>query len=48
MKLSPQAIREFKDIYLKKRGVELTDNYAESLGIQLLQLADLLIRNKKK
>lgn len=39
MKLSSEAIRDFKQIYLKKRGIELTDEQADEMGWKLLLLA---------
>jgi hypothetical protein len=44
MKLSKEAIADFKKIYLEKRGVELSDEEADTMGWELLELMDLLLR----
>jgi hypothetical protein len=43
MNLSPQAIKDFKQIYFAKRGVELTDEQANEMGCKLLELANMTI-----
>ena len=43
MKLSKQAIEDFKRIYLEKRGIELSDEKTDEMGWALLQLANLVL-----
>ena len=44
MRLSEQAIKEFKDIYHRECGVELSDQEAQEEALRLLRLFRLLIR----
>lgn len=44
MRLSKQAIDEFKTIYLKKYGVQLTDEQANELGVELLEFFKLIYK----
>ena len=44
MKLSQKAIDEFKVIYFKKFGVDLTDEQANELGVELLEFFKLIYR----
>ena len=43
-RLSPDAIREYKEIYKAEFGIELTDAEAEEQGLRLLRLFSLLLR----
>lgn len=36
--LSPTAVEEFKQLYLKEFGIQLTDAQALELGMQLIRL----------
>lgn len=47
MNLPPQAIKRFKQIYLAKRGVELTDEQAQEIGWKLLELASKTLASEK-
>ena len=44
-RLSPEAIREYKEIYKAEFGVELSDAEAEEQGVRLLRLFSLLLRS---
>lgn len=44
MKLSQEAINEFKRIYFKKFNIDLTDEEANRLGIELLVFFKLLFK----
>lgn len=44
MRLSNKAIIDFKKIYFVKYGLEITDDKANDLGIQLLQLMELIYK----
>lgn len=45
MKLSDNAIQEFKKIYLKKFGVELSGDQANEKGLELLNFFQLIYRS---
>jgi len=45
MKLSKEALEEFKKIYLQERGVALTDEEADRMGWELLELAAITIKS---
>ena len=47
MKLSLQAREEFKAIYLKERGVELTDEEADEMGWRLLKVGAYIRDNQE-
>lgn len=44
MKLSQSAIDEFKQIYCKQYGVTLTDEEANSKGLELLQFMKIIYK----
>lgn len=44
MRLSKKAIDEFKVIYFQKFGVQLTDEQANELGIELLEFFKLIYK----
>ena len=44
MRLSPEAINEFKKIYEEECGEVLSDDQANAQGLELLRLFDLLAR----
>ena len=44
-RLSPEAIREYKEINKAEFGVELSDAEAEEQGVRLLRLFSLLLRS---
>ena len=44
MRLSKKAIDEFKEIYFKKFGVQLTDEKANELGVELLEFFKLIYK----
>ena len=44
MKLSQNAINDFKRIFLDKYGLKITDEKANELGIELLQFMKLIYR----
>lgn len=44
MRLTKEAIEEFKSLYLKDYGKALTDEEADTMGWELLELMDLLLR----
>lgn len=44
MRLSKKAVEEFKTIYFKKYGVQLTDEQANELGVELLEFFKLIYR----
>lgn len=48
MKLSQKAREDFKSIYSKSRGIKLTDEQADLMGWQLLELASLTLKENKK
>ncbi|MBU6402523.1 MAG: hypothetical protein KGS61_19555 [Verrucomicrobia bacterium] len=45
MRLSPEAITEFKRIFAEECGVVLSDDDANAQGLELLRLFDLLTRS---
>ena len=45
MKLSNLAIQEFKEVYLRKTGMSLSDDEAQSKGWQLLSFVHSLLTN---
>lgn len=47
MNLPPQAIKEFKKIYLAKRGIELSDEKGQEMGWKLLELASKTLATEK-
>jgi len=47
MRLPPDSIREFQQIYLQEYGVSLTDEQANERGWELLQLMQLLLQPPK-
>ena len=44
MKLSTKAIEEFKGIYQKKFGINLSDDEANKLGVELLKFFKLVYK----
>lgn len=44
MQLSIKAITDFKKIYLKEFGVRLTDEEANTKGVELLEIIDLIYK----
>jgi len=44
MRLSKQAIREFKDIYHKEFGRKISDQEAQELGANLISLFKIIYR----
>ncbi len=44
MRLSKKAIEEFKAIYLEKYGVQLNDEQANELGVELLEFFKLIYK----
>ena len=44
MKLSQKAIEDFKKIYFKKFGINLTDEEANTLGVELLEFFKLICK----
>lgn len=47
MRLSSEALREFKEIYQAEFGERLSDTEAEQAGLRLLRLFDLLARHAR-
>lgn len=43
MRLTPAALREFKEIYREEFGGELSDADAEACGLRLLRLFNLIL-----
>lgn len=48
MRLSPKAIKDFQEKFLKARGIELTDDQANEMGIRLLELTNLTLQANNK
>lgn len=46
--LSKQSIQEFKEIWKKKHGEEISDEFAMEQAINLLTLFDIICRPIKK
>ncbi len=46
MILTEEEMQEFKRLVLKKYGIELTDEEAMDQGSRLVQLFELLLKNK--
>lgn len=46
MILTEEEMQEFKRLVLKKYGIELTDDQAMDQGSRLVQLFELLLKNK--
>ena len=44
MKLSQKAIDDFKKIYFKQFGIDLSDEEANALGIELLEFFRLIYK----
>lgn len=44
MRLSKKAIDEFKVIYLQKFGIQLSDEQANELGVELLEFFKLIYK----
>lgn len=44
--LTEEEVKEFKRLVLKKMGIELTDEEAMDQGSRLIQLFELLLKNK--
>lgn len=42
VRLSPEALREFKELYETEFGERLSDTEAEQAGLRLLRLFDIL------
>jgi hypothetical protein len=47
MHLNPDSRREFSQLYLQEYGVSLTDEQADEMGWELLELMDLLLQPQK-
>ena len=45
MKLSRQAIEDFKKIYTEEHGVTVSDEEAEEMALRVLRLFDVLDRS---
>jgi hypothetical protein len=45
-KLSPVALREFKEIYLEEFGETLTDDEAEAIAVRLIKFFRILEHGK--
>jgi hypothetical protein len=41
-KLSPEALREFKEIYLEEFGETLTDDEAEAIAVRVIKFFRIL------
>jgi len=44
LKLSNKALEEFKKIYLSEFGISLSDDIANKLGVELLELFEIIYR----
>ena len=44
MRLSKKAIDEFKSIYFQKFGIQLSDEQANELGVELLEFFKLIYK----
>lgn len=44
MRLSKEAIEEFKEIYLREFGQKITDEEAQELGLNLISLFKIICR----
>ncbi len=44
MKLSEEAIEEFREIYRKEFGKEISDGEAQEMGIRLIRLFKIILR----
>ena len=46
--LSQEAINSFKDIYLKHEGIALSDEQANSKGLEVLEMMKIIYRDIPK
>jgi hypothetical protein len=47
-KLSAEALREFKEIYLEEFGEVLTDDEAEAIAVRVIKFFNILVYGKNR
>ena len=47
-KLSPEALREFKEIYLEEFGETLTDDEAEAIAVRVIRFFRILAQGNDR